>query len=96
MAALETKQLKMEKKRIIIRGWRSDVRVEEKNREFQDHQETTSRTTTETSGPGPGHHTRGGVEEGELEGGGGGCGEVTSQWLPGMTVSQPDWLASPI
>lgn len=95
---MAAKQLKNEKIKIKIECT-SDVRAQEKNRELQDHQETTSRTTTETSGPGPGHHTRGEVEEGGLEGGwegGGGCGEVTSQWLPGMTVSQPDWLAWPI
>lgn len=62
----------------------SDIRVE-KACEPKDHQETTSRTTTA-------QQVR--DEAQETTTGGGRC--VGSQWLPGMTVSQPDWLASPI
>lgn len=64
-----------------------EVRVE-KASEFQepprDHQQ--DHHITAGQGWNPGNHTRGG---GENVG-------VRSQWLPGMTFSQPDWLASPI
>lgn len=59
----------------------SDIRVE-RVCEPQDNQETTSRTTTtQQVRDGAWKATLG--EEGEHVG-------VRSQWLPGMTVSQPD------
>lgn len=64
----------------------SNIRVE-KVCEPQEHQETTSRTTIA-------QQVR--DEAQETTPGGGGVGGVRSQGLPGMTVSQPDWLASPI
>lgn len=65
----------------------SDIRVEE-TREAQDNQETTSRTTTAQQVRVGAWETTPG-EEGRARG-------LRSQWLPGMTVNHPDWLASPI
>lgn len=60
----------------------SDIRVE-KDCENQDHQETTTAQQVRN-------------EAQETTPRGGRVGAVRSQWLPGMTVSQPDSLTSPI
>lgn len=54
--------------------------------EPQEHQETTSGITTA-------QQVR---DEAQETTPGGRVDELRSQGLPGMTVSQPDWLASPI